>query len=166
MTCLTTKSINMRSAEEGSLVRFDHNGATIFAIILAKGTTTSRMIVIRVDGHQFQQVEVNNDIDGLDLGKAWLFEATDIAAPFVEGYEAAKETGLLTFSDEGYPILSVFDQHHLTDVVYWNLETRTIVPGRVSVPATTRRWALWANKEERNSPKGKPLYVASSAPKP
>ncbi|WP_421460598.1 hypothetical protein [Agrobacterium tumefaciens] len=162
MTCLTAKFINIRSAEVGSLVRFDHNGATLFAIILDKGTTTSRMIKIGVDGHTFQQVEMNNDIDGLDLGKAWLFEATDIAASFVEGYEAAKLTGLLTFSDQGHPILSVSDHVNPIDVVYWNLNTRTSVPGRVSVPAATKTWALWANKEERNSPKGKPLYVAFS----
>jgi hypothetical protein len=124
------------------------------------------MIRIRIDTNEFQHTEVNNDIDGLNLGTDWFFEATDIAAWFVEGDEASKRTGILAFSEEGDPLLSVFDILHLNDIVYWNLKKAKNVLDRSRVPAATDNWALWANKEERESPRGKPLYIASSSQKP
>lgn len=162
MTSLTTKFTELANANVGSLVRYDRNKVSYFAIVLDKSAHVSRVVIIGITQEKFAHTEIRSDTEVLDLGQDWLFEATNISDPFVDGNVAARQIGLLTFDATGEPVLSVNDYQQNNDVTYFKVKSTGPVPGRHFVSGATDKWALWANKDERESLRGKPLLLSPS----
>ncbi|NSZ08281.1 hypothetical protein G6M14_18045 [Agrobacterium tumefaciens] len=159
MTTLTLKKTTLKTAQRGSLVRFDMNGHSSFAFIVEKGVRAAKVIILGLNEELFVYGEIERDEDVFDLGNDWFFEPSSISSPFVDGATASVEPGLLTFNEDGEPLLSVNDTRRHGDVVYWNLKSQTVGSSPSIVPLATGNWKLWASATERNSPNGQPLFT-------
>lgn len=157
---LNIKSTTTRKAKAGSLIRFDHDNSSYLAIVCEQASQTSRLVIFDLRKKSFRHGEVSFDRDALDLGGDWLIEPANISYKFVDGTEAVKQQGLLTFSETGEPVLSLYDHQQHNDLAFFNLKSRVAQRAVQSVGTATEHWVLWASEFDRNSPHGKPLFVS------
>ncbi|MRH93876.1 hypothetical protein [Agrobacterium tumefaciens] len=157
---LNIKSTTTKKAKVGSLIRFDHEGNSYLAIVCEQASQTSRLVIVDLHKKSFRHGEVNFDRDALDLGSDWLIEPVDISQKFVDGTKAVKQEGLLTFSETGEPVLSLYDHQQHNDLTFFNLRSGESERAVQYVGTATEHWVLWASEFDRNSTRRKPLFVS------
>ncbi|RSC36191.1 hypothetical protein EGT36_01985 [Agrobacterium sp. FDAARGOS_525] len=159
MTTLILKKTSLKSASPGSLLRYDMEGRSSYAIVIETEVNFIKAVVIGLNHDMFALGNLTRDEDAYDLGMEWFLEPVDVSKPYVKGDEASKEIGLLKFDEKGEPLLSVTDVKHYGEPVYWNLKSRKQASAASIVPLAIGDWKLWANHDERNSVNGKPLFT-------
>ncbi|CUX57270.1 MULTISPECIES: hypothetical protein [Agrobacterium] len=157
---LNIKSTTIRKAKIGSLIRFDHDNSSYLAIVCEHASQTSRLVTIDLHKKSFRHGELSFDRDALDLGSNWLLEPANIAYRFVDGTEAVKQQGLLTFSETGEPVLSVYDHRQHNDLTFFNLRSGEPERAVQHVGTATEHWVLWASELDRNGTHREPLFVS------